>query len=230
MMASFPLSHPPALGTPLLERPKALPLGFGAFDALLPEGGLPRGGVIELRSPAGLARITTLALRTCAAAQAEARGEGQSSWCAWVDPSTTLHAPGVASAGVDLGHLLVVRPDFEDAARVAVRLTASSCFAVVVVDRSQVPGTEIGNELGKTRLRTRWDLAVRRLALAAEGSDTTVLILSSGGSGNQHESLPTAMRLEIGRPRHDELDLCIAKERRGRVQPRRVLSLLASEP
>src|SRR4051794_39852832 len=85
-------------------RAKVLPLGGFALDEALPDAGLPRGAVVELSAPRGLARATTIALAACASAQAEARlrGSGASTvgaWCAWLDPGASLFAPGAAAAG-----------------------------------------------------------------------------------------------------------------------------------
>ncbi|HRI67318.1 MAG TPA: hypothetical protein PK156_23910, partial [Polyangium sp.] len=80
------------------DRAKVLPLGLRSVDEALPEGGLPRGVVVELSAPQGLARATTLALALCASAQAQARHRSsedtQGAWCAWLDPTATLFAPG----------------------------------------------------------------------------------------------------------------------------------------
>ena len=51
------------------SRAKALPLGLASLDQALPDGGLPRGGVIEVTSPRGLGRATSFALRAVASAQ-----------------------------------------------------------------------------------------------------------------------------------------------------------------
>ena len=104
----------------------------------------------------------------------------------------------------------MVRPDPEDVARISVRVTASGVFSVVVIDRSGVPGAELGE------IRARWNIAVRRLALAAEANSTTVLLLSTTSVARK-EALPTAMRLELSRPSHDRLSLRITKDRRGRL-------------
>jgi hypothetical protein len=56
---------------------------------------------------------------------------------------------------------------------------------------------------------------VRRLALAAENSETTILLLSS--EQQAREGLPVALRIELTRPSLDQLHLRIAKERRGRL-------------
>ncbi|MBW2458504.1 MAG: recombinase A [Deltaproteobacteria bacterium] len=249
-MASFPLSSVDPLEKLRISphdvglRAKPLPLGIQSLDAGLPDAGLPRGGVVEIGSPAGLGRATALALAACVSAQrgSAQRGSAQRAsaqrasaqrasaqrasaqraslpatseedcaWCAWIDSSHTLYAPGVIQAGVELERLLVVRPDPEDIARIAVRVTASGAFSVVVIDRSGVPGAGLGDS------RARWHIVVRRLALAAEANHTTVLLLSSTSVARK-EALPTAMRLELSRPNHERLSLRITKDRRGRLR------------
>lgn len=198
----------------LTARAKSLPLGLRPVDETLPEGGVPRGAVVELSAPLGLSKTTTLALALCASAQNEAKLRGEANtegaWCAFVDPQSTLFAPSVARLGVDLEKLLVVRPNVEDLARVAVRLASSGAFAVVVVDTVGVPGARVETQLA------RWVTTVRRLALAVEGSDTTVLLLTDA-SASRAMPLPTAMRIELQRATEEQLALRVAKDRRGRV-------------
>jgi len=215
-----------ALVRPALEglsgRAKALPLGLRSVDESLPEGGLPRGAVVEFSAPQGLARSTSLALSLCASAQAEARLRGESdtrgAWCAFIDPTSSLFAPAVARAGVDLARLLVVRPNLEDLSRVAVRVAQSQAFSVVIVDTAGVPGKR-----AETRL-DRWVNVVRRLALAVEGSDTTVLLLTDAAA-SRAMPLPTAMRIELERLSEDKLGLRVAKDRRGRVTGAQAIEL-----
>lgn len=217
---------------PELEpRAKALPLDLVEINEVLPEGGLPRGGVVEIASPRGLARATSIALSACAAAQAEARLKGgedtEGAWCAWIDPSASLFAPAVAAAGVDLGRLLVVRPPLEALARVAVRMALSRAFLVLVVDTVGVPGAkgatskqagrgargqraEEGEDLG------RWINVVRKLSVAVEGSDATVLLMTDRLAARPMP-LPVAMRLEVDRLDEGRLSVRVAKDRRGRV-------------
>src|SRR5690606_28661990 len=89
-----------------LSTAAAQPLGIAAFDQTLPDHGLPQGQVTEVSvtSAAGLA--TSVGLWACRAAQKQL----SEAWCAFIDPSHSLFAPGVRAAGVDLEHLLVVRP------------------------------------------------------------------------------------------------------------------------
>ena len=178
----------------------ALPTGMPSVDAILPDGGLPRGAVVELASPRGLGNATTFALAACVSAQALARqrsGNASTSgaWCAFVDPWSTLHAPGVLSAGVDLSRLLVVRPEVDSVARVAVRLAASKVFSVVVVDTARMPGVESSQrDVQLDRLVT----VVRRLALSVERADTTVLLLTDANA-RRSMPLPVALRIEVDR-------------------------------
>jgi hypothetical protein len=229
------------------------PLSLGEWDVALPDGGLPRGVVLEVASPCGLARSTSLAVAACAAAQrasgvwsfsSGSTSSGTSSapaWCAWIDPWGTLNAPGVRDGGVDLERLLVVRPTPPMLARAAVRVASSRTFAVVVVDTavplahglegtvagsSGVSSTGLsssGDGAGQVRL-DRWPTVVRRLALAVEGTETTVLVLTDLGAA-RGLPLPVAMRLELDRRREDDVDrvagwrsyLRVAKDRHGRV-------------
>ncbi len=182
----------------------ALPLGIEALDDALPDGGLPVGSVVELCAPMGLARSTHLALSLCAAGQ-----QGNRDWMAWVDPSDSLFAPSMVAAGVDLSRLLVVRPTDKVVARTAVRLATSRLFRVIVIDRSGLPGASVMS-------RARWSTVVRRLALAAESSETTIVIVSSTERAHR-DLLPTAMRVELTRPDSNHLRLHVTKDRRGRL-------------
>lgn len=194
-----------------------------ALDAVLPDGGLPRGAVVELSSVHGLGHATSLALAACAAAQAEARlrsGDPKTvgAWCAFIDPWSTLHAPAVARSGVDLKRLLVVRPPLEalhaTLARLAVRIAQSRAFSVVAVDLVGVPGAAHAAG-GLSVPLDRWVNVVRRLALAVEKSDTTI-VLSTDAAVQRTLPLPVALRLEIASA-GDEWLVRVAKERHGRV-------------
>ena len=190
---------------------RCLSLGIEAVDNALPDGGLPRGAVVELAAAHSLGQSTSLALSLCASAQRQAvlRG-GQPAWCAWLDVGNTLYAPGVAAHGVVLDRLLVVRPEAQELARISARVVSSRVFAVVVIDTAGVPGASVTVPLG------RWPNVVRRIALAAQGSDTCVLLLSEL-ERSRAAALPVAMRLELARPSPDRLSLRVAKERRGRI-------------
>jgi recombination protein RecA len=204
-----------SLGHGSLGRAKpltGLTVGIGSIDRALPHG-LP-GGVVEICAPAGLGQATQLSAALLV--QAQRRGLGglrrreESAWVAWIDPAATLYAPGLAQAGLDLERLLVARPEADDIARTAVKLAQSHLFAALVVDRSGLPGAAIAST------RTRWNTAVRRLALAAEESDITIVLLSTTSQASR-DPLPTAMRLELSRCSRDRLRVAVTKDRRGHL-------------
>jgi recombination protein RecA len=186
-----------------------LSFGIAELDALLPDGGLLRGSVVELCTAGEGALGTSLGLAACAQAQAEA-GSSHTPWCAFIDPSGTLYGPGVAAAGVELSRLLVVRPPLAALSRVALRLAESEAFAVVVVDLAGVVGERVSVPLGT------WPRVVRRLAMAIEGTGHSVLLLTREGD-RRPLPLPVAQRLEVSRPAADKLMVRVAKDQRGRV-------------
>jgi recombination protein RecA len=204
-------------GEPAASTPSVLPLGIPDLDAVLPDGGLPRGTVIELSAASGPALGTSVSLLACRAAQDEAvkRG-GAVPFCAFVDPAATLHGPGVSGLGVRLERLLVVRPPLEAIGRTAIRLAESQAFAVVVVDTLSVPGAPLEVSLGT------WPRIVRRLSIAAEESGACIVILTDGDA-RRPLPLPVGMRVELARPAADRLSVRVAKERRGRVGAPRTL-------
>ncbi len=233
-----------AIAADLSPRAKPLPLGQGrsgvpgapaegalpeAVSALLPDGGLLRGGVVEIAAARGLAKATSLALAACASAQAEARLRGggvatQGAWCAWVDATGSLNAPFVEAAGVDRSRLLVVHPPANKLAKVAVRMAESRAFSVLVVDT-------VGSLGDHERLRQdevgRWATTVRRLSLAIEGSDRAIVLLTDLWS-RRPMVLPVAMRIEVERPANDRLFVRVGKDRYGRVTSRSSIPLAES--
>lgn len=226
-----PRAKPLALGrergaAPLGGEAASLP---AAVSAVLPEGGLLRGGVVEIAAARGLGKATSLALAACASAQAEARLRGgglstQGAWCAWADTTGSLHAPFVVSSGVDLARLLVVRPPPEKLAKVAVRMAESRAFSVLVIDtvgalgdHDRVRSDEVG----------RWSTTVRRLSLAIEGSDRTIVLLTDLWA-QRPMVLPVAMRVEVERPSGDRLHVRVGKDRYGRVTSKTAIPLAES--
>jgi recombination protein RecA len=203
---------------------EGLRFGIAELDALLPDGGLLRGSVVELCTAGEGALGTSLALAVCAQAQAEARARsGRIPWCAFVDPSGTLYGPGVAAAGVELSRLLVARPAITALSRVALRLAESEAFAVVVVDLTGVVGERVKVPLGT------WPRVVRRLAMAIEGTGHSVVLLTRDAD-RRPLPLPVAQRLEVSRPSADKLLVRLAKDQRGRISPPRPIAWARSSP
>jgi recombination protein RecA len=202
----------------LEPKSNAVALGIEAFDAVLPDGGLPRGQVTEVavQSPA---QATSLALWACRAAQREAKTRGSEAWCAFIDPSQSLFAPALGPAGVDASKLLVVRPLDEAVDRVAVKLAEAQVFSVVVIDLVHAAGAANGLESplneGAPSL-SRWEKIVRRLSVAIAGTATQVILLTDLNA-RRALPLPVALRLELQRPSRDRLRLSVAKDKFGRV-------------
>lgn len=206
-----------------------------AVDDALPDGGLPRGAVVELSAPRGLGGVTSLALTACAAAQREARFRAGNertlgAMCGFVDPWATLHAPALLQHAVDVTRLIVVRPPLGSLARVCVRMAESKAFSVLSIDLKGVPGARTAEGEAEVAL-DRWSTVVRRLAIAIEHTDTTVLLLTDRLQ-RRAMPLPVALRLEVDRawapsPVEAEHDaprwrVFVAKDRLGRVSLGRV--------
>jgi recombination protein RecA len=200
-----------------LER--VLPLRVRALDAVLPQGGLVQGSVIELQVQGAGGAATSFALCACRAAQFQESRAAQTAlvssgaWCAFIDPSASLFAPGVARLGVDLERLLVVRPEVDAIERVAIRIAEAKAVALLVIDlRGALGGLPVSSQ--------RWPRTVRRLALAVRQLGTCVLVITASES-RAALPLPVAMRLEFSRTRAESFEIRVGKERSGRVSPAR---------
>jgi recombination protein RecA len=195
------------------EGPRPLSIDWPELSSALPDGGLPRG-VVELAAARSLGGATSLAL---AAVRAGQQKSGHA-WCAWIDPEDTLHAPGVVAAGVDLSRLLVVRPPRALLGKVAVKLVGSGAFEVVAVDVDAVPGARAHAGRATARGGKGWapELLVRKLALAAEPTGATVLLLTDA-SLPRAAQWPVSLRIELSRPDAHSVAVRVAKDRRGRV-------------
>jgi hypothetical protein len=198
---------------------RVLPLGISALDAVLPRGGLIQGSVIELQVQGAGSAATSFALCACRAAQ-QAGGQqmaddrartldAQRPWCAFIDASGSLFAPGVARLGVELERLLVVRPDVDAIERVAIRIAEAKAVSLLVIDlRGALGGLPVASQ--------RWPRTVRRLALAVRSLGTCVLVITPS-EPRSALPLPVAMRLEFSRARRESFEIRVAKERSGRV-------------
>lgn len=193
------------------QLPMGLALGWPELEGCLPDGGLARGHVVQLAALHPGALTTSLALKACAQAQKQGHALGTDEpWCAFIDASKSLHAPGVAEFGLRLDRLLVVNPEPQALATVALRVVRSSVFAVVVVD---IVGT-LG--VSGTRLHNAWVRTVRQMALSLEGQRTVVLLLTDA-TAQASLPLPVAQRIELRRSHLNQLELRVAKDRWGRI-------------
>ena len=201
-----------------------LSLGVEALNRVLPDHGLPRGAVIELSIHGGSALGTSLGLAACRSAQEAAVERGGSvPWCAFLDPSSTLYAPGVAAAGVDLERLLVVRPSLEALSRVALRIVESAACAVTVVDLLGIPGQSLSVNL------TAWLRVVRRLAMGVDGTPNSVVLLTDAAE-QRPLPLPVAQRIELERPSEGKLTVRVVKDKQGRISSPRTIAWARTGP
>jgi hypothetical protein len=146
-----------------------------------------------------------------------AQSKDSSAWCAWIDPTGTLYAPGVVMAGVQLHRLFIVRPPQSEVGQIAVKVARSQAFAVIVVDDDPVGGAAMSEDRSRVT-RARHDrsreVLVRKLALlAAEGGSTIVLLTDSRRACPA--PLPVALRLELERA-PEAVHVRIGKDRYGR--------------
>lgn len=209
---------------------RILSLGVPALDEALPQRGLAYGSVIELQVRGASGAATSLALCACRAAQNSKadwgefhREAGRSSkpWCAFIDPSASLFAPGASELGIDLGRLLVVRPEMAAVERVAVRIAEAKVVSVLVVDLRGALGDSSMDE-------RRWQRAVRRLSLVIKQLSTCVLLITRPQTRHALP-LPVAMRLELNRLSGDNVEIRVAKERSGRISPPHIIAWSAFE-
>jgi hypothetical protein len=206
------------------QLPMGQALGWPELEACLPDRGLARGHVVQLAALHPGALTTTLALKACAQAQQQGQALGTDApWCAFIDASKSLHAPGVAEFGLRLDRLLVVNPEPQALANVALRVVRSSVFAVVVIDAIAGFGASSARSLNT------WVRAVRQMALSLEGQRTVVLLLTDA-SNQAPLPLPVAQRIELRRSHHNQLELRVAKDRWGRITTWRRVPLGPSMP
>jgi len=170
--------------------PVCLPTGFAELDALLPDGGWPRGSVTELLVPQEGVGALQLVLPALAKISQQRR------WVAWIAPPYVPYAPALAAAGVDLSRVLLIHPRAggDGFAAVERSLRSGTCGAVLAWPTAG-EGT-----------------ALRRLQLAAaEGGSMGILFRPDRLA--QHAS-PIKLRLQIAR-HHNGVDVHLLKQRGG---------------
>jgi len=160
------------------DRSPAAPLpimatGFAALDAELPGGGWPHGALTELLvDGSGLGELSLLTF-----VLAGIRESG--GWSLLVAPPYPLHAPAWAVAGVDLAHLAVVSPvSGRDALWAMEQALASSAPRAVV---GWAPYAD--------------SRAVRRLQVAAAGSDALAFLFRSTRMAVDASAAPLRLQL-----------------------------------
>jgi len=205
----------------------ALSLGNPALDALLPDGGLSWGQVIEL-CVAQPSYATSISLLACARAQQEGlQATGAMPWCAFFDPFASLYAPGAAQAGVNLERLLVIRPPLDALARLAVRVVEARAFALIVVDTFSFTGDPVAKGAGKGVAQinlAKWANVVRRLNGVVANTHSSVLLITDKNA-YRPLPLPVALRLDLSCNSPGLLKAEIAKEKYGRISQSRTIAV-----
>ncbi len=190
---------------------------------LLPDGGFPRG-VVELSSPHAVGGATAVAFAAIRSVQKKSATQTHPNAipAAWIDTDSTLFAPGVARAGIDLTRLFVVRPPRAELGRIAVKVARSGAFELLVVDVDVIVGVD---EI--IQKQARMEVVARKLTLAAEDNGMTVILITDA---HRHRAVPwpVAMRLELER-RPGKIGVRVAKERHGRIGAKSWLSLSSGE-
>jgi hypothetical protein len=136
----------------------------------------------------------------------------------------------VAHLGVDLEHLLVVRPDVEAVGRVALRIAEANLVSVLVIDLTGAMPHGCAKGPGHPAIDEHsWQRTVRRLALAVKSMPTSVLLITRAEQF-QSQPLPTYMRLEFARRSTESFDLRVAKDRTGRISTAQRIAYSVFEP
>jgi len=151
----------------------ALPTGFPALDAVLPDAGWSMGALTEIltsRDGVGELRLAMPAL-----AELSARGR----WLAWVGPPYVPYAPALEASGIMLSRMLWVRS----------HNTAQQLWSAEQALRSGACGAVL---VWPTRMHQR---RLRRLQLAAESGGAWALLFHREGTSNGGS--PASLRLRV---------------------------------
>ncbi len=171
------LRRHPAIWRRQVPPASALPTGFPALDAVLPDAGWSMGALTEiLTSRDGVGELR-LAMPALAALSARGR------WLAWVGPPYVPYAPALEARGIVLSRILWVRS----------HNTAQQLWSAEQALRSGACGAVLA---WPTRVHQR---RLRRLQLAAEsGGAWALLFHHQAPSGDASPAAsPAALRLRV---------------------------------
>ena len=169
--------------------------GVEAIDGLM--GGLPVPGLVEFIGAPGHGAVH---LALAIAARLTQKGER----IAWVDAARHFYPPGADLQGVELNHLLVVRPVADRAAWSTELLVSSGCFPWVVLE----------GDVGLGRKGTRW------LHAAEKGNCCLCVVRTRSES-----RFPAQVRLQVGAGR-----MTVMRNRGGIVGAQRALPDWVADP
>ena len=166
------LQHPALWRGHSIAPQATIATGYAALDAVLPGGGWPRLGLIEiLTAQQGLGE-----LQLWLPALAQLTTQPEARWCAFVDPPFELFAPAFVMAGVQLDRLLVIR-EGQSLWAMEQALRSGACdIALTWLSRVSSP-------------------ALRRLALATEQGRAPGVVFRPAIA--EHESSPAALRVAL---------------------------------
>ena len=176
-----------------------LSTGFSVLDAILPGGGWPRLGLIEiLTSQPGIGALR-LVLPALAALSCLPR------WLIWVAPPHRPYAPALQAAGIDLTHVLLIdrtESSGPTAGRVprAPPATLSACWSWRRAAEGEFWAFEQALRFPECGAALWWParleaLALRRLQLACEAGGSLGILFRPVECANQ--ASPAALRLSV---------------------------------
>jgi hypothetical protein len=166
------LEHPAIWRGRSAARLAVLPSGFAALDEILPGGGWPRSGLIEILIP----RFGSGELSLLLPALAVASRAASARWCVWVAPPLMPFAPGLVARGMVLERVAVVGGERPLWALEQV-LGSGACDAALAWAKSVQPRD------------------IRRLQLAAERGRTLGVLFRPRRAAR--ESCAAALRLSV---------------------------------
>ncbi len=173
--------------------------GFAALDASLPWKGWPPHGLVEIITPlwgAGELQLLLPLLR---------RLSTQGSSALWISPPCIPYAPALASAGVDIGRMILVNPPLKDFLWTVERALQTPASTLVLAWPAHVTGkhlrrlqlaTVTGHTLGIVfhQRQLRHSASVLRLRAEVSGDNLLLTVLKARGS-HQHGCILVPRRL-----------------------------------
>ena len=191
------LEHPAIWRGRSAARLEVLPSGFAALDELLPGGGWPRHGLIEILIPRFGSGELSLLLPALAAASRAASAR----WCVWVAPPLMPFAPGLISQGMVLERVAVVGGERPLWALEQV-LGSGACDTALAWGRSvasrDIRRLQLAAERGRTlgvlfrprRAARESSAAALRLSVEARAAGLRVTLLKGRGARGVVELAP----------------------------------------
>ena len=205
---------------PGLWRAGAVPLGsdglstgFPALDELLPGGGWPRPGLIELlfdKPGIGVLRLLLPALASLSQRQ---------QWLLWIAPPHRPYGPTLQAAGIDLQQVLVVELG-SSASTAPLPATSSASLGWPLLGENEFWAFEQALRFADCGAALAWatelqSLALRRLQLACEAGGSLGFLFRPSACASQPS--PAALRLLLARQASNgaSLQIRILKARGG---------------